>query len=104
MKTWIKLVLLLVGFFVLFIVGSVTCNACNSNQRARNMGGTMTIDVPEGTKVVSVEWKDDVNGSSLWYLVRPMRPGEKSETLEYREESRLGVLEGKVILHEHEAD
>ena len=35
---------------------------------AKNMGGTITIDVPKGQKIIEATWKN----ANLWYLTRPM--------------------------------
>lgn len=78
----------------LLIVGSFI--GCTANDRAKNYGGTMTVSLSPGEKLVVVTWKDD----SLWYLTRPMRPGETPEVFTFREESSFGFLEGTVVIHE----
>lgn len=70
---------------------------CTENDRAKSFGGTMTIDVPAGQKLVTATWKE----SQLWYLTRPSRDGEKPEVSTFRENSRFGAVEGKVIFKEH---
>ncbi|MFH1183018.1 MAG: hypothetical protein V1690_02020 [Candidatus Moraniibacteriota bacterium] len=63
----------------------------------KEFGGTSSIDLPKGQKLVIATWKE----SNLWYLVRPMRLGEVPETHEFVESSLVGVLQGKVIFREH---
>ncbi len=70
--------------------------SCTENQRAKSFGGTSTINLPKGEKLVNVTWKAD----QIWYLTKPMKSDETPETYTYREESSLGVIEGTVILKE----
>ena len=63
---------------------------------AKSMGGTISIDVPEGQKLIEATWKD----SDVWYLTRPMREDEKPETFTLQEDSNFGIMEGKVIFKE----
>ena len=70
--------------------------SCTENQRAKSFGGTSTMNLPKGEKLVNVTWK----GDEIWYLTRPMKSDESPETYTYREESSLGVIEGTVILKE----
>lgn len=70
--------------------------ACTQNQRAKKWGGTATVTLPAGQKLVNVTWKTD----QIWYLTRPMKEGEKPETLTFQEESSFGLIEGKVIFQE----
>jgi len=79
---------------VLFVVASVT--GCTENQRAKKYGGSAKIELPKGQKLVTVTWKDE----NLWYLTRPMKPGEKPETYTFKEESSWGILSGTVTIVE----
>jgi hypothetical protein len=69
---------------------------CTANQRARQLGGTMSMDLPRNQKLVTVTWKE----AELWYLVRPMRADEVAETYEFKESSSFGVWEGTVKIVE----
>lgn len=71
--------------------------SCTQNQRAKSFGGSAKVDLPAGTKLVGATWKD----AQLWYLHRPVREGEKPETVTFQEGASFGVLEGKVIFQEH---
>jgi hypothetical protein len=71
--------------------------ACTQNQRAKEFGGTATVNLPTGTKLVTATWK----GEDLWYLYRDAKPGEKPEKLTFKEDSSFGVLEGTVEFIEH---
>lgn len=90
----------LVGIIAVVILLVFGVWSCTSNTRTRNLGGTMTIDLKPGEKIVNATWKDN----DFWYLVRPMHPGETPETWEFREDSSMGVFDGKVVLKEHAAE
>lgn len=70
---------------------------CTEQERARHWGGAAGVELPRGTKLVTVTWK---RNGSLWYLVRPMREGEQPEEYAFRESSSFGVIEGTVVLRE----
>lgn len=63
---------------------------------SKNWGGTTTIELEKGKRLVEVTWKDD----NLWYLIEPMEPNYTPKTKEFVESSNYGVLEGKVIFVE----
>ena len=42
------------------------------------------------------QWKQ----ANLWYLTRDAKAGEVAETLEFKESSNLGLVEGAVIFKE----
>ena len=69
---------------------------CTENSRAKNYGGTATMDLPQGKKLVTVTWKDD----ELWVVTRQRREGEAIESYEFQEESSWGVFEGTYIINE----
>ena len=75
---------------------TLTFNGCTDNQAAKNFGGTMTIDLPPGQKLVNVTWKE----TQLWYLTRPAKAGETPETLTFSEKSDYGMIEGTVLFKE----
>ena len=78
----------------LLLVTALCVTGCN--YAARNFGGTVTVDLPAGEKLVSATWKE----SDLWYLTRPMKAGEEPETLHLRESSSLGMANGTVVFKE----
>lgn len=87
------ILLLAIGFLLMF-------SACTENQQARNFGGTETVAIAPGRKVVTVTWKSHETSADLWILTRAAKEGEKPESLEFAEKSTYGVFEGKVILKE----
>lgn len=70
---------------------------CTQQQRVKSLGGSMTVDLPAGQKLVHVTWKE----TQIWYLTRPAQPGEKPEKLTFKEQSTYGVVEGTVFFQEH---
>ena len=62
----------------------------------RSMGGTTKIELEPGEKLVEATWK----GDDIWYLVEPMDSDYVPKTKTFKESSRIGVLEGKVIFYE----
>lgn len=70
--------------------------SCTDNVRAKSFGGTTTVDLPAGTSLVNVTWKE----AELWYLTRPRTEGEKPISYTFQEKSGFGLVEGKVIFKE----
>lgn len=83
------------GILVLAVV-AISLTGCTEQRRAREFGGNATVELPAGTKLVTVTWKE----ASIWYLTRPMNPDEKPETYTFTESSSWGVIEGKVLIVE----
>jgi hypothetical protein len=75
---------------------SLTLVGCTENIRARSFGGTMTINVAKGQKVVNATWK----GTDLWILTKKMKDGEIAESYEFIEKSSFGVIQGKINIVE----
>jgi hypothetical protein len=82
-----------------FVLIMILCSllSCSSNNRAKNLGGTMTIDLPKDTKLVNITWKND---DDIWYLTRPMTSGEEAQTYTFKEKTGLNFLSGSVIIKE----
>lgn len=78
------------------MVMALLLGGCTEQQRAKQWGGEVEIELPAGQKLVVATWKD----SDLWYLIRPMRPDEQPERYRFQEDSSFGVLEGQVIFIE----
>lgn len=77
---------------VVMLSGIVGC----SQYTARKYGGSYTVELPKGEKLVNVTWKED----SLWYMTRPMKADEEPETYKFKEDSIAGVMEGTVTIKE----
>ena len=68
-----------------------------SQVAAKSWGGSMTVTLDPGRKLVNATWKE----SQLWLLTtdRPVE-SEKPKTYVLEERSTYGVLQGKVIIEE----
>ena len=73
----------------------LTLGACD-NYASRHWGGTMSVEVPDGNKLVNATWKE----GQLWYLYTPRNANEQPKTSVFQEKSMYGVLQGKVIFTE----
>ena len=67
----------------------------------KSWGGTTTINVEEGKRLVpyTVQWEP--RNSNLWYLTEDMPDDYIPKTYEFRESSNLGVAEGTIYIVEH---
>lgn len=70
--------------------------SCTKNQRVKHFGGTATVELSAGQKLVNCTWKNN----NLWYLTRPMKEGEIPEIYTFQEKSDLGIIEGAYIIKE----
>lgn len=71
---------------------------CTQNERVSSFGGKSEMTIEPGMKLVNVTWneKDD----TLWYCMRPFRPGEEPETYTVTEKSAWGIFTGTYTIHE----
>lgn len=74
----------------------VLLTSCTENKRARTWGGTSTINLNPGHKLVNMTWKE----SNLWYLTTPMDSGYVPKTYTFHEESSWGIAEGTIYIRE----
>ena len=86
-----KLIIALGVVFSLFLV------ACTDNQRAKYIGGSMTVTLPKGQKLMMATWKE----GDLWYLVEEMEKDYIPKTKNFIECSEFGMLNGKVTFIEN---
>jgi len=82
--------------FIMALVALAAFTSCTENSRSRNWGGTATVELDPGQKLIEATWKEN----NLWYLTEPMEPGYEPKTKVLQEDSRFGVMEGKVIFVE----
>ena len=73
-------------------------HASTFNPIAREVGGTITVNLEPNRKLVNISWKTD---NSLWILTRKMKNNEDAEEYEYKEDSSFGIIEGTVKIIEH---
>jgi hypothetical protein len=84
-------------FILTGLISVLGLSSCTENQRAKGFGGTATVDIPEGQRLIDVTWK----GDQIWYLTDDMPVGYEAKTYNFLEESSYGMVEGKVIFIEH---
>lgn len=92
----ITLVEVLIIVTVVSILAAISIPIFSKYARARNLGGSMVVNLPNGHKLVNATWKEN----QLWYLVRPMRSGEVPEVSKFLEKSVAGLFQGKIIFKE----
>ena len=81
---------------ILSILAISLLASCTQNERAKSFGGTATVNLPQGQKLVNITRKED----QIWYLTRTMNSSDSAETYTFQEESSYGMMEGTVILKE----
>lgn len=80
------------------LVIAVALVSCTQNQMAKNFGGTETITLEPGKRLVNVTWKGDKGSANLWILTK--QDTTKPTTYSFKEKSDAGILEGEVIIKE----
>lgn len=80
----------------LCIVCTLSFTSCTEQERVRNFGGTMIIDVPKGYKVTSATWKE----TDLFYFMEEAEEGYTPKDKMFVESSSYGVFESKIIFKE----
>lgn len=82
---------------VMLLVGAaIGAVSCTEQERARGWGGSTSMQLDKGRKLVNVTWK----GTDMWVLTRKMHDGEQAETYEFKESSSWGMMEGSVTIVE----
>lgn len=84
--------LIILALFAVSMVSLISCD----NWKSRKWGGSTTITLPKGEKLIEATWKE----SSLWYLTEPMDADYEPKKKTFREDSNFGILEGTVIFVE----
>lgn len=80
---------------LLGILACLTLGGCQQTC-TRQTGGTTTINLPKGQKLIEATWKED----NIWYLMEPMDSDYIPKTKTLKESSALGIAEGTVIFIE----
>ncbi len=70
--------------------------SCTDNNMARNYGGSETINLPIGDKLVNITWKED----HLWILTTEMKSEDSANIYNFQEKSNWGLMEGKITIVE----
>jgi len=82
--------LLIILMVVMSIVG------CTDNKMARQYGGTETIELPTGQRVMGVTWKE----TDVWVLTR-VDTSIRPTRVVFQEKSSMGVFEGEIIINQN---
>lgn len=80
---------------MLALIALISFTSCK-NYRVKQIGGTMTIELPANQKFVNATWKDN----NLWYITTEMEITDKPKTHVFKEKSNNNIFEGKVIFKE----
>ena len=70
----------------------------SSNTFQKKVGGSITVDVPRGEKVISASMNSE---GSVFYLTEPMDSGYIPKQKVLREKSNMGIVELTVKFREH---
>lgn len=70
--------------------------SCTQNEIARNYGGSETIKLPVGEKLVNITWKEE----HLWVLTTDMKSDDSAHIYNFKEKSSWGVMEGNITIVE----
>ena len=89
----LKLISLLAAFAVILVL-TLSLVGCTANESARVYGGTETIDLNPGARLVNVTWKE----TNLWILTK--QDTTKPTTYSFKEKSSFGLMEGEIIINE----
>lgn len=80
---------------MLLLFALVSITGCEQTV-SREFGGTTTINLKPGEKLIEATWKD----ANIWYLTEPMDSDYIPKTKVFKESSVLGVLNGTVTFIE----
>lgn len=78
----------------LMVLATVIVLTSCGNEMVRKYGGSETLNLKEGERLVNITWKE----SDLWILTK--KDTTKPSTYTFREESNRGILNGSVIIIE----
>jgi hypothetical protein len=81
---------------VIYIMVVIGFTSCTQNEIARNYGGSETIKLPVGEKLVNITWKEE----HLWVLTTDMKSDDSAHIYNFKEKSSWGVMEGNITIVE----
>lgn len=82
--------------YILLAFLSLILFGCTENQRVKTFGGSASLKLPSGQKLINATWKQD----NLWILTRPMTELDSCQTYTFLESSSFGILEGSYTIIE----
>jgi len=81
---------------LILFLAAVLLSSCTEQFRAKNWGGSMTVEIDPGYKLVEATWKED----NLWVLIEPMEEGYQPKDKIFKESSSFGLVEGSITFKE----
>lgn len=81
---------------VVMLISLISITSCTENQRAKQLGGSTTYDIPASRKFVNATWKDD----NLWIITRNRVTTDTKEVYYFSEKSSYGLMEGNITFIE----
>lgn len=76
------------------LIAIISFTSCTEQTRAKHLGGTATVDLPAGERLVNINWKE----TELWILTK--QDTTPPTTYTFQENSNFGILEGKIVINE----
>jgi hypothetical protein len=84
------------SIIAILFIASMLLMSCTENARTRTFGGTQTVDLPKGQRLITATWKE----ADIWYLTEPMPEGYQPTPKTFNSKTSFGIAEGKVIFYE----
>lgn len=75
---------------LLAIIMILSLASCTENQRAKQYGGTQSINIQSNERFITSTWK----GNNLWIIVE----NTTTHRFHMKEYSDYGILEGEIII------
>lgn len=76
------------------LIAIISFTSCTEQTRAKHWGGTATVDLPAGDRLVNITWKE----TELWILTK--QDTTPPTTYTFQENSSFGIIEGKIVINE----
>jgi uncharacterized lipoprotein YehR (DUF1307 family) len=87
-------------YLVIAILFMIAVTSCTQNEMTRRFGGTETVELSPGQRLINITWKGDSKESpSLWILTK-YDTTSLPTTYSFKESSSYGIMEGEVIVKE----
>ena len=83
-------------YLLLSLLTILSFSSCTEQERVRNFGGKMEVEVPADYKVTSATWKE----TELFYFLEPMEDGYVPKEKKFIESSSYGMWESEVTFKE----
>lgn len=97
-KSGFTLIELITSIIIIGVVVVLICQCIGGCRQiaAKHYGGTYTVKLDPGMKLVNCTWKE----SQLWLLTTKRSDTEEPKVHKFIEKSTLGILQGEVTIEE----